>query len=354
MANQYVNKVNLADGTSIIDISDTTATADKILQGYGAYGKDGAWMNGTASSGYDETLIKNWIERSNSFTTLNWPSGITKIGDFAFANCRYLKPTTLPNTVTTVGQYSFYNCKQINWTSLPLSYSDSVIQTYAFYNCIKLALTSLPSSVTTIGNYTFYSCSALALTSMPSMLKSVNSSAFYNCVNIQVSTLPSTTTYIGQTAFYGCESITSISCSGTITNLGSSAFANNQSLTSASFPNLAVSSLGNVFGSTTASNACQQLEFADIGNAAAIAANSFANCYALETLVIRKTGSICTLANVSAFLNTPMRGYNSLTGTVYVPDELIASYRSATNWSTLYNNGTVNFVKIEGSIYDLS
>lgn len=51
MPNQYVNKVNLADGTSIIDISDTTATADKILQGYGAYGADGAWMDGTAVAG---------------------------------------------------------------------------------------------------------------------------------------------------------------------------------------------------------------------------------------------------------------------------------------------------------------
>lgn len=48
--NQYVNKVVYGSQT-IIDISDTTATADKILQGYGAYGADGAWMDGTASAG---------------------------------------------------------------------------------------------------------------------------------------------------------------------------------------------------------------------------------------------------------------------------------------------------------------
>ena len=51
MANTYVNKVQLADGTSLIDISDTTATADKILTGYTAYGADGSKLTGTASAG---------------------------------------------------------------------------------------------------------------------------------------------------------------------------------------------------------------------------------------------------------------------------------------------------------------
>lgn len=54
--NPYVNKVQKADGTTIIDISDTTATAAQIMQGYGAYGADGAWMDGTATEGIP-TLI---------------------------------------------------------------------------------------------------------------------------------------------------------------------------------------------------------------------------------------------------------------------------------------------------------
>lgn len=50
-SNPYVNKVQLADGTSLIDISDTTATADKILQGYTAYGADGQKITGTIVDG---------------------------------------------------------------------------------------------------------------------------------------------------------------------------------------------------------------------------------------------------------------------------------------------------------------
>lgn len=45
-----VNKV-VYGTTILVDLTDTTATADKILAGYGAYGADGVWMNGTAAGG---------------------------------------------------------------------------------------------------------------------------------------------------------------------------------------------------------------------------------------------------------------------------------------------------------------
>ncbi len=48
--NPYVNKVVFGSAT-LVDLTGTTATADKILQGYGAFGADGAWMNGTATQG---------------------------------------------------------------------------------------------------------------------------------------------------------------------------------------------------------------------------------------------------------------------------------------------------------------
>lgn len=349
----------LTGAQTIKAVTTTNLSAENIVSGVTVKVGDStdddcvASVTGTASSGYSETLMKNYIGRSPSFTDITWPSGITRIGSYAFADCAYFNPT-VPNTVEYIGIYAFYKCNRLAWTSLPSSYNAPSIPQYAFYNCKMLALTSLPNSVTNIENYAFYGCTALALTSLPSGLTYINNSVFYGCTSLQLTNLPSSVTNIGDTAFYNCIGITSISCSGTITTFASSAFGKCSALTSASFPNLAVSSFTNVFGATAAANACQLLEFADIGNAAAIAAYAFSNCYALETLVIRKTESICTLANVSAFLNTPMRGYNNLTGTVYVPNDLIASYRSATNWSTLYNDGTVNFVKIEGSIYDLS
>ena len=256
---------------------------------------------------YDATLMKNYIERSTSFTDIDWPDGLTSIGGYAFSDCTQFRPSSpLPDGVTT-------------------------ISTYAFNGCTNLALTSLPSGLTSIGNY-----------------------AFAGCRYITLSSLPSGVTSIGFGAFNQCDRISTITCDGPITSLQSLAFTGtSMSLSSVSFPNMSLSSLPTAFGSSTATNACHQLAYADIGSTKDIASNAFANCYALQTLILRRSDAICSLGNVSAFLNTPMRGYNSLTGTVYVPSALISTYQTATNWATLYNGGTVTFAAIEGSEYEL-
>lgn len=330
-----------------------------------------------AVPGMTEKDLKNYIMRSSSFTSITFPSGLTEIGPYAFAGCSRLDIESIPSTVASIREYAFYYCgRLVSLTSLPesvrqlgiycfatsgivsmaLPSSITTIPQYAFYYCTHLESVSLPSGITSIGTYTFGYCSSLVLSSLPSSLTQIDSSAFNRCYLASLSEIPSSVKSIGSSAFRYCESIESISCDGAITTLGGDAFtgesAHPMSIASASFPNLAVSTLATVFGSSSPANACHLLEFADIGSTSAIGANAFANCYALETLVLRKTASICTLANVSAFLNTPMRGYNSLTGTVYVPSALIESYKTATNWKTLYDAGTVEFLAIEGSEYE--
>lgn len=49
--NPYVNKVQLADGTSLIDISSDTVTADKLMQGYTAHDRTGAVITGLIADG---------------------------------------------------------------------------------------------------------------------------------------------------------------------------------------------------------------------------------------------------------------------------------------------------------------
>jgi hypothetical protein len=52
MANQYVNKV-IYYGDTLIDISDTTAVANKVLSGYKFYDKAGAPVNGSCTYNAD-------------------------------------------------------------------------------------------------------------------------------------------------------------------------------------------------------------------------------------------------------------------------------------------------------------
>ena len=64
----------------------------------------------------------------------------------------------------------------------------------------------------------------------------------------------------------------------------------------------------------------------------------------IETMIMRNVG-VVPLSNVVYLTNT-------LNCTVYVPSNLIESYKTATNRSTVYAQGKVNFVALEGSKYE--
>lgn len=52
---------------SFVDVTATTATADKILSGYGAYSANGTWMNGTATnSGGSVNLVEKTVTPTTS------------------------------------------------------------------------------------------------------------------------------------------------------------------------------------------------------------------------------------------------------------------------------------------------
>lgn len=104
---------------------------------------------------------------------------------------------------------------------------------------------------------------------------------------------------------------------------------------------------------------CKKLKIIDWGNGR-IHSNEFSNNNALQIIILRATTALQTLSNTNAFTNTPFLGYNSLSGTIYIPqvfynhlgDGTSNDYQSATNWSTLYSGGHCTFAKLEGSPYE--
>lgn len=65
----------------------------------------------------------------------------------------------------------------------------------------------------------------------------------------------------------------------------------------------------------------------------------------LEILVLRKS-ALTSLANIDAFTDTPFANGGS-GGTLYVPNDLISTYQSATNWSTIlaYTNNQIKSIE---------
>lgn len=237
------------------------------------------------------------------------------------------------DTLTSIRAYGLAYMSALTHVSFP---NLQTINTYAFYNDYNLEMNGwIFPAAKTISNYAFRYC--------------------YKLTGDVV--LPSTVTSIGQYSFANCDGIETFTAKGVITTLGTYTFngasGHVMQVREIHMPNLGTGIALNVnFGNATAANACQNLEICDIGKAKSIAANTFANCYKLQTLIMRRT-SVTTCANVSAFLNTPLRGRNGLTAKIYVPSALIDSYKAASVWTTINGYGYVEWLPIEGSEYEI-
>lgn len=205
------------------------------------------------------------------------------------------------------------------------------IRSYSFYKCKELTSVSLPQ-VTSISDYSFYYCSNLTSISLP-QATSIGNSAFNNCSNLTSVSFPQATSIAGS-SFQGCSSLTSIDIPK-VTSIGLQAFLGCSSLTSISIQYVTI------INNLTFNN-CSRLTSVSFLQATSIGTYVFENCYSLMKVIIRQTESVCKLKNTNAFnkcyhiLGTVDSTYNptgAKDGQIYVPDELVDSYKSETNWS---------------------
>lgn len=130
---------------------------------------------------------------------------------------------------------------------------------------------------------------------------------------------------IGQYAFTTCVSLITVSTPN-VENLMAYAFNGCQNLENVYIPK------AKQIGNYTFYN-CKKLTFLQFDYVTSLGTFALGNCSMLETLVLGNL-SVVTLANTNALINTPIaKG----TGFVYVPDNLVNSYKTAANWSTYAN-----------------
>ena len=143
----------------------------------------------------------------------------------------------------------------------------------------------------------------------------------------------------GENAFLDCSNLASASFENAIT-INTLSFKNCTNLKSTFFPN--VETIKNY-----AFRAAKGLEIIDLPKCKLIEFSAFMGGLNKFKTIILRSDSVCTLQNTNAFINTPLD--NGTGGTVYVPQDLVSSYQSATNWSALKS---ATFLPIEGSEYE--
>lgn len=176
-------------------------------------------------------------------------------------------------------------------------------------------LLELRDNTVTDLRYAFYSNAGIRLVDLPNVTKS--SSSFYKTYALSSVSLPNLVTMLDQ-HFYDCDSLANVDLSS-LTGTSSSIFGDAE---------IGVITLPNIVNIYTGG-----LEFGPIGfdfsKKISFSSGSFSD-YRMIHLVLRSQ-EMCTLSSsTSISTNSPLgSGY----GYIYVPSDLVASYKTATNWS---------------------
>ena len=131
---------------------------------------------------------------------------------------------TILNVVTKIGEFAFADC--VNLTNVIIGDNVKIIGNHAFSSCDKLTSAIIPDSVTTIGDYAFSSCyNSLTKVVIGDSVTTIGEFAFRNCYGLTSITIPESVTTIGGYAFYQCYNLSNIKLSNKAMTIGNDAFA---------------------------------------------------------------------------------------------------------------------------------
>ena len=304
------------------------------------------------------------------YISVNFPKCI-EIGEEAFSGCVELRSvgfysdiTDISNTVS-VGARAFMNCSWLT-TVIPFNVTEGNIPAACFSSCFRLTQINIPNC-TNISDGAFYGCSSLSNVSVP-YCQLISSNAFRLCSGLKEINVPSCSIF-GTYAFAYCSQLSSISylmgsitefpnslflatgfsrfSDSTILRIGYGCFQRCSILRNINFSECTYIS-GAAFSScsmlyTCTIPACEQINGAAFASCSSlrvlalgsninnISEQAFINCTSLYSLTIGNSSAIVTKKKKNAFSNTPMSGTGS--GYIYVPQNLLSSYKTATNWA---------------------
>ncbi len=111
------------------------------------------------------------------------PKYVYAIGEYAFADNRYLQKITLGKKVKKIEKMAFLRAKALRQATLPANLEK--IESGAFSDCVKLQKIVIPGKVKTLSAAVFSGCTSLKEAVMGKSVKYVRAGAFENCKSLR-------------------------------------------------------------------------------------------------------------------------------------------------------------------------
>ncbi|MBQ3630342.1 MAG: leucine-rich repeat protein [Prevotella sp.] len=203
-------------------------------------------VSATLSNGL-KTIGHGPFSECYALETVNIPSTVESIGDYAFFNNKVrTSPLVIPASCKSIGNYAF----RYNWVLPSITFNEGLesIGYAAFSECKAVAAISLPSTITSIGDWAFEYCEAITQFTVPANIKAIPRGLVYHCGNLTTATLPTGVTEIGSRVFHDCTKLTTVNGLNqtTLTTVYGEAFRNT-GLTTVTLPNSIAWMEGSVF-----------------------------------------------------------------------------------------------------------
>ncbi len=264
-----MNNILSPDKTRLL-CADKTAEKLKIEEGITTICReafDGAKVTDLVLSEGVKELEPNAFLRAHRLKSINLPSSLEIIGNYAFHFCDSLEKIELGPNTEYLGKGAFYGCDNlkeivlngsfnwdINWiiSSPPFGYLKSITRIVSQNNNFLVYDDMLFSTDKKV----LFRCPVNKMTAaLPKELESISSFAFYNCRYLQSINLPEGLTYLGSSAFEGCSSLREIRLPDSLTEIQNNTFSLCRELSYIQFPhNLSYIHEDSFFG-------CSKLEF---------------------------------------------------------------------------------------------
>lgn len=224
-------------------------------------------------------------------------TGVTSLGTNCFYNCKSLETIILPNTILSIGANAFLNCTNLTEIDVP-DLVRELKDDSSFRGCSKLSHINISedSQLEYIGAQSF-SGTIIETINIPHKVTHLGTSTFGSCKNLKWVLLPDGITSIPDSCFISCSMLESINIPASTTNIGVNAFAY-----------------------------CSKISVVLTipGGVEEIKSNAFWSCSRVPAFIVLP-------ATPPTFGSTVFN--NTGSAPIYVPDESVEAYKSATNWS---------------------